>query len=179
MLPVDADDLIEANVAALVTAAQGDPPSFADLYRLYLKRVYLYVRANVANAEDAADLTQQIFLQAFHHLASFRQQSSFRSWLFRIAQHSISNFHRRRPHTVPWETLPETVHPLDEQTPETLALWHESVARLQHLLAQLPTDKRDLLALRFAAQLHITEIAEILEKTQKPCASRSREPSKR
>src|SRR5579885_2584928 len=55
--PVDTDE------AELVRAAQADPSTFAQLYRRYLPRMYNYVRARLDGEEDAADLTQQIFLQ--------------------------------------------------------------------------------------------------------------------
>ncbi len=72
---------------ALVRAAQADVAQFNALYHLYVERVHRYMLARTHNAEDAADLTQQVFLQALDALPRYRDRGvPFAAWVFRIAQ---------------------------------------------------------------------------------------------
>src|SRR4051812_38705252 len=74
---------------ALVAAARESSEAFGDLYRLYLPRVYRYLSTRTASPEEAADLTQQVFLRAFHALPGYRaKEAPFTAWLFRIARNA-------------------------------------------------------------------------------------------
>jgi RNA polymerase sigma-70 factor (ECF subfamily) len=150
---------------ALIAAAQANPAAFGALYRRYLARVYRYVRAQVASDDDAADLTQQVFLQALTALPEYRPRGApFAAWLFRIARHALIDAHRRRRGTVTLDALPTTLHATAGHDPEAEALRREALARLTELLAALDPDKRELLALRFGAQLSSSEIAAVVGK---------------
>ena len=149
---------------ALVVSAQADPRAFGPLYRRYLMRVYRYVRAQTPN-DDAADITQQVFLRALSALPAYRLEGPpFSAWLFRIARHAAIDARRRQRPSVAWERLPEALMPEGERDPEETYLRTEALARLRELVAALDADKRELLALRFAGQLSSTEIATVVSK---------------
>jgi RNA polymerase sigma-70 factor (ECF subfamily) len=153
--------------AALIADAQRDPRAFDALYRRYLTRVYRYTRAHTASDEDAADLTQQIFLRALDALPRYRAgPAPFGGWLFRIASNTLVDAHRRRaPAQIALDALPEALHPHAGHEPEATALRAESLARLRELVAALDAEKRELLALRFAARLSSPEIAAAVGKS--------------
>jgi RNA polymerase sigma-70 factor (ECF subfamily) len=153
--------------AELVTAAQLDPPAFDTLYRRYLPRVYRYVRAQVSDAEDAADLTQQIFLQTLDALPSYHARGlPFAAWLFRIARHAvIDSYRRHKTGTVALEALPEALHPVASNDPLAVLLEWERGQRLYEILNLLDRHKRGLLMLRFAGQLSANEIAAVVGKS--------------
>ena len=65
---------VQSAEAALVRAAQEDLTAFAPLYERYRDRIYAYLRTRTRSAEDAADLTQQVFLQALDALPRYRPQ---------------------------------------------------------------------------------------------------------
>jgi RNA polymerase sigma-70 factor (ECF subfamily) len=157
----------ESDEAALVAAAQADPTAFDALYRRYLARVYRYLRAQVGSDEDAADLTQQVFLRALDALPRYRPRGvPFTAWLFSIARHAAIDAYRRKRATVAWEALPEALQPAaGEQDPEIRVLRLEALARVGDLLAQLDLAKRELLALRFAAGLSASEIAAVVGRS--------------
>ena len=71
--PEDCGDVLSAE-AALVRAAQEDLTAFAPLYERYRDRIYAYLRTRTRSAEDAADLTQHVFLQALDALPRYRPQ---------------------------------------------------------------------------------------------------------
>ena len=81
----------------LVARAQaGDLPAFEELVQKYQREVYGLACRMVSDAEEAKDLAQQAFLQAFVHIRSFRQDAQFRTWLFRIAINQCYNFLKSR-----------------------------------------------------------------------------------
>jgi RNA polymerase sigma-70 factor (ECF subfamily) len=163
-LRADADDRSEE--VALVRAAQADPAAFGALYQYYFNRVYWYLRARTPTAEDAGDLTQQVFLNALEALPRYRVRGlPFAAWLFRIARNSASNFGRRQRPTLSWEQLP-TASTDTAPDPEELALHNDDLRHLGALLATLSPEKRDYLALRFAAGLTIPEIASVVGKRE-------------
>jgi DNA-directed RNA polymerase specialized sigma24 family protein len=83
--------------AQLVSRAQaGDLPAFEELVQKYQREVYGLACRMVSDVEEAKDLAQQAFLQAFVHIRSFRQDAQFRTWLFRIAINQCYNFLKSR-----------------------------------------------------------------------------------
>ena len=164
-LPAEQESRVESDEAALVAAAQADPAAFDALYQRYLARVYRYLRAHVGSDDEAADLTQQVFLKALDALPRYRPRGApFASWLFQIARHVAADAHRRRRPMLAWDALPEALHPLAAQEPEAAALRLEALAQLGTLLDRLDARKRELLALRFAAGLTAPEIAKVVGK---------------
>ena len=156
----------EQDEAALVAAAQADPAAFAVLYQRYLARVYRYLRAHVGSDEDAADLTQHVFLRALDALPRYRSSGApFAAWLFRIARHAATDAYRRKRPTLAWDALPEDLQPPAEHDPVVRVLRLEALARVGELLARLDAAKRELLALRFAAGLSAPEIAQVVGKS--------------
>jgi RNA polymerase sigma-70 factor (ECF subfamily) len=150
---------------ALIAAARADPAAFAPLYQRYVGRVYRYLRARTASEEDAADITQQVFLQALDALPSYQPRGvPFAAWLFRIARHAAVDAHRRQRGTVAWDALPEALHPVAGSDPDADLIQRERLTRLRDLLATLAPEKRELLALRFAGHLSSTEIAAVVGK---------------
>jgi len=152
--------------AALVRAAQDDPTAFGALYHRYRQRVYAYLRARTSDAEDAADLTQHVFLRALDALPRYRpRQVPFAAWIFRIARNAATDFHRQRHATLTWDLLPEALQPLTGYDPDAGILRQEDMARLRTLLRALDAETRELLMLRFTGRLTIAEIAAVIGKS--------------
>ena len=92
--------------AALVRAAcAGDGHAFEKLIRKYEKFVYRIAFYSVRNAEDAADLTQEILLKVWHGLPTFGGQGTFLSWLARIARNTCCDYAREQHRTVQTQPL--------------------------------------------------------------------------
>jgi RNA polymerase sigma-70 factor (ECF subfamily) len=170
VLPVERDGVAvaggdEGDEATLIAAAQADPRAFGPLYRRYLGRVYRYVRAHAPSDDDAADVTQQVFLRALDALPGFQTQGApFAAWLFRIARNAAVDAQRRRRPALALERLPEALEPVGERDPEETVLRAEALERLRRMIDELDAQKRELLALRFAGQLSSTEIAAAVGK---------------
>jgi RNA polymerase sigma-70 factor (ECF subfamily) len=90
----------------LVRRATSDAEAWGELYRRYLPRVYRYARARSPNGDEAADLTQEIFLKASEALVRYRERGApFAAWLFRIARNAAIDRSRRRRPVVSLESL--------------------------------------------------------------------------
>ena len=181
----------EADELTLIRAAQEYPPAFGPLYLRYRDRVHAYLHARVTTPEDAADLTQQVFLQALDALPRYCARGApFAAWLFRIARNAAANQRRRHRETIPWEVAPEVLRPLvgedsdapvawgatvgrdlvpgvgraDEGNPAADVLRRDDLAHLMALVNALEPAKRELLILRFVAGLSTPEIARVVGK---------------
>jgi RNA polymerase sigma-70 factor (ECF subfamily) len=147
----------------LIAHALEHPARFAPLYQRYLTRVYSYLRTRVGSDEDAADLTQQVFLRALDALPHYRGKAGeFPAWLFRIARNAAIDHHRRYRDTLTWDLLPDALHPAMTEEMDADLLRREAGDRLRVVLQNLNAKQRELLALRFAARLSSAEIAALL-----------------
>ncbi len=170
----DCDEQTGSGESELVEAARQNPELFGELYRRYLPRIYRYLRVRTDNEEDAADLTQQVFVQALNALSTYQERGvPFAAWLFRIARNVAINTRQRRRATLNWDLLPNALNASARQTqgdepadPEAVALKREALEQLGRLLAALDPTKLELLALRFAARLTVREIAQVVGKRE-------------
>ena len=149
---------------------QGDVNAFEKLVTEYEKAVYAIALRMTGNAEDAQDMTQEAFIKAYNSLQSFRGDSKFSVWLYRIVSNVCLDFLRsknRRP-TVSLSVEDDDgedaqLDVADEsQSPELLLdrkLTRDSVRRG---LDSLPPDYRQILLLREIQGLSYDEIAQAL-----------------
>ena len=77
--------------SALVAGAKQDPQAFAQLYDLYVQRVYRYLLSKVGNEQEAEDLTAQTFLSALQGLERYTHRGNFAAWLFSIARRKVAD----------------------------------------------------------------------------------------
>src|SRR5262245_19639172 len=113
--------------AALVhRSRKGDLGAYDELIRRYQERIYATVYHMTANHEDANDLAQETFIKAYGALKSFKGDSSFYTWIYRIAVNKTINFLKQRKHRASMslndldlnaEHDPDLVALISEQTP--------------------------------------------------------------
>jgi RNA polymerase sigma-70 factor, ECF subfamily len=158
------ESIDDSEERALAARAVSDRAAFALLYRRYVDLVFRYCLAHVGDRATAEDLTAETFLRALAHIAGFRGERSFRSWLFAIAHNTVANAHRsrsRRPETA-LEEDEQTIDP--SPTPEESYEQAEARREVHRLLAALPDDQRRILELRLAG-LSGAEIADVLGRS--------------
>jgi RNA polymerase sigma-70 factor (ECF subfamily) len=113
--PLPAEGSTESpQVTLLVERAKGgDADAFADLMRLYERRIVALGMQMGLSREDALDATQESFVKVFKYLASFKSGRSFFKWLYRIAIHTIYDALRARQGraTVPLEEAENRANP--------------------------------------------------------------------
>ncbi len=161
------DDTPGHDEADLVHTAREDPAAFEMLYHRYRDRVYGYLRTRTTTDEDAADLTQHVFLRVLDALPQYQaRRGPFAPWLFGIARNMAVDFHRRRRVTVALDLVPLALQIAAEDDVEAAALRHEAFVRLSILFRALDADRRELLILRFVAKLTVANIAALIGKRE-------------
>jgi len=151
----------------VAAAVAGEPEAFDELVRRHQSRTYNFVRTMVNDAADAEDLTQEIFVRAYRAIGRFRGDSTFRTWLFRIAVNAVRT-HLGRPSR--WRVFGrpepgggEAPDPR-EDPPSAENLEADLVRRdvIDRALATLTPDLRTALTLRDVEGLEYREIAQVL-----------------
>jgi RNA polymerase sigma-70 factor (ECF subfamily) len=145
----------------------GESQAFGKLVTKYQDRLYNSVVHVLGSAEDARDVVQDAFVQAFVKLNTFRGGSAFYTWLYRIAlNRAISHCRRRRRPTVSIERSRETTgsEPVDSGDGPAAGLEQQDrVTQVQRALSSLSDEHRSVLVLREMEDCSYENIAEILE----------------
>ena len=149
-------------------AKGGDQTAFEELVRLYEKRVLALTSRMCRNPEDAAEAAQEAFLSAWQGLRFFRGDSSFSTWLYRLASNACVDLLRRegRHQAAAGPSLNDEDVNLD--VPDTAVTPHEAAERrelreqIEEGLQALSPDHRQVLILREMHQLSYEEISTTL-----------------
>jgi RNA polymerase sigma-70 factor (ECF subfamily) len=147
---------------ALVAAARQDTEAAGRLYDKYYSEVLGYIYHCTLNATIAEDLTANVFLAAFRHLARYRwQQVPFRAWLFRIATNEVRTHWRRQKRVKIVSLAPDDDSQADAQLPSDGMAQAEQYRILHKAMLKLRVKYRTVIILRYFEDKTIAEISEI------------------
>lgn len=150
--------------AELIAAYRvGDQLAAAVLVRRHTGALGRYLYGSGARTEDLDDLVQEAFFKAFRALGSWRQEASFRGWLFRIASNLRKDQYRKDKGRVMIEL--ESVELRSPGNPETERASRELEERLQRVIGELPRMQREVFLLRAQQGLEYQEICSVLGTT--------------
>ena len=156
----------------------GDRSAFGRLVRRYQDRVYRFIVRMVNSHDEALELTQDAFINAWQALPQWRPEAEFRTWLFRIASNAATDCLRRR-NAVGFVALTEDYDaPGEGPGPEAQLQTKQSLAALESALGRLPPDQREIVLLREIEEMSYGEISAALginEGTVKSRLARARE----
>ena len=169
--PVAAPAPVDAR--ALVRRAQaGELGAFDELVRLYQERIYATIYHMTSNHEDAHDLAQETFIKAFQALKSFKGDSSFFTWLYRIGVNKTINFLKQRKNRAAMslndldlnaEHDPDLVALVSEKTPRREAGLNELQEKLNAAMQKLSEVHRLVVTLHDVQGLSHEEIGKIMD----------------
>lgn len=172
MTPESEKDIIKRTLA-------GDKNAFELLVLAYEKQVYNLALRMLGSSEDAADMTQEAFIKAYSGLASFRGDSKFSVWLYRITSNVCLDFLRaksRRAQTSLTVGEDEEAAQLDIPDPagdvERLLMRKMSMQAVNDGLAQLPDEQRQILVMREISGMSYADIAAALSLEEGTVKSR-------
>src|SRR5438477_9659838 len=161
----------EGSDRELVRSAQrGDEQAFRRLVEKYQRRVYQLALGMVKDADEAMDITQETFVRVHRYLPSFKGESSFFTWTYRIATNLCLDAARRRGRSERVEmdeSDAEIEAHMDPPSaalagPQRAALNAELKAKIDDALASLPPKHRAILLLREVEGLSYEELARTL-----------------
>ncbi len=170
------DNLVLDDETLVRRSQHGDPEAMTCLIVKYQDRVYNAILKICANPDDAAELTQDTFVKVLESIGTFRGQSAFYTWLFRVAVNLTLNHCRRRfklspvsldaaieLHGKEKEQLAAILADPEQDDPAKIVQQKELVQVVLDLIARLNEEHRIVLILRDIEQMSYTQIADVLE----------------
>ena len=144
---------------------QGDESAFNDLVRHYQQSVYGIVRRLLGGHEEAQDISQDVFIKAYGSLNAFRAESSFSTWLYRIAVNLSLNALRKRKlrQILSIDSVGFSIRSRVLGAEERIEK-SEMLQALDRAIQKLPDKQRLVFTLRYDQKLSHEEIAKILDR---------------
>ncbi len=164
------DDEREHERKLVTRCREGDLAAYEELIEKHRAKVFAMLVQIVRNEEDAWDIAQDGFVKAWRSLSSFKGESAFFTWLFRIMRNLAIDFLRRKK-----RHAEQSLEALEETTGVALAgttskseapdqrAWHgEIAARIEEALGNLSLDHREVIVMREVHGFAYQEIAEVV-----------------
>ena len=155
---------------------QGDKEKYGMLVDLYQKMVFRTCMGFLHDKDDADDLTQDIFIKAYQSLLSFKGDSAFSTWIYRIAVNAALNMVRKNSRNLVISRLDSifsfgkekeiSLPSYDNENPESILIRQEHSKWVQDALNSLPENQRTAIVLSKYDDLSQKEIAEIMNTTE-------------
>jgi RNA polymerase sigma-70 factor (ECF subfamily) len=160
---VSAPRTLTAEGQHIVAARQAQPGAFEALVRRHQTTIYNFCWRMLGQADDAADVAQDVFVQLYSHLDRVDEFEPLAPWLFRVARNRCIDVIRRR-RTVPFDADDELQEPIDDDPLPDEVVERADIQRvLSEAIAALPTRYAEVVALRYAADRSFAEIGAILD----------------
>lgn len=159
----------------------GDKKSLELLVKNYLKPMYSFAYHYMKNAQDAEDVTQEVFVKVWRNLKKFDQRKSFKTWIFTIAKYTALDLLKKKK-TIPFSEFENEngENALIETLADSSPLPHELLERkgiahmLSRIIENLSPKYRMVLSLRYGDNFTFTQIAESLQEPIHTVKSRHR-----
>ncbi|MBQ8510659.1 MAG: sigma-70 family RNA polymerase sigma factor [Clostridia bacterium] len=165
-------NIIQSEPKLIARAQAGDQDAFGQLVQAYEKMVYNTIKMKVVNAEDALDLSQEVFVKIWKSIGSYRGDCRFSTWVYRIATNAC--FDHLRRNVLPTDSMTGAPdedgdeRPLDvadeslSASPERTLEQRETVTAVRAAIAQLSEEQQEVVLLRDIEGYTYEEIAEML-----------------
>lgn len=160
----------ELDSALISEFKAGDKAAFDALFEKYQAKIIRLVGHYIRDASESNDITQEVFIRAYQSIDQFRGESSFYTWLYRIAINTAKNhlalksrsscFNVTDEQLENWNARRETNR--EASTPEGVLISYETEEQFFNILCHLPLDLRTAITLREQEGKTYEEIAEIM-----------------
>ena len=157
----------------ILRVRSGERGAFDLLYERYVRRVYRFVETRLNNRADVEETTQEVFVNVFSSLGSFRAEAPFAAWVLGVARHTIAGRFKKKQHpTVPLETnehgeLEVADANVQEATPLEFYELRERISQLAKAAEhELSPEQQQLFRLHHLEHRPISEVAALLDKSE-------------
>lgn len=167
--PGGTDAVSEGDERSLVDRAKaGDPSALGQLFDSHYDRVYRYIRFKVGQEQDAEDLAQEVFLRMYQALERYQYRGvPFRAFLMQVAANLVNDFYRKRGSGVRTASLESNeIDVAGTDDPVETVLIQASLAEVVGAMGSLTDLEREVIQLRYAAELSIAETAAVTGKNE-------------
>ncbi|MBK15230.1 MAG: hypothetical protein CL770_00880 [Chloroflexi bacterium] len=157
----------------VVDSQKGSKESFVKIYENFYVKVFRYIYVKCSNVQESENLTQEVFIKAFKSISSFKFREngtsgpSFSSWIFTIARNQIIDYYRKNSSKTESyiDNIQEEYWSVSENLEDELdnKLQFNKIIKNMEKLTSL---QKEVINLRFAAQMSLSETAKILNKNE-------------
>jgi RNA polymerase sigma-70 factor (ECF subfamily) len=152
--------------SALIAQAKSDGEAFGVLYEEHVDRIYNYLYYRTGNSHDAEDLTEKVFFRAMQHIDNYEDQGvPFSAWLYKIARNLLANWYRDESKRK-MISLDKFEHRQSGSSPELVTELAEDKEALLGAIRRLPSERQELLILKFVERMSNAEIGLVLGRTE-------------
>jgi RNA polymerase sigma-70 factor (ECF subfamily) len=144
----------------------GASGAFETILKRHQSGIFAFVYRMTGNADEAADIAQEVFMKAFANIEQFNHEFRFKTWLYRIAANATVDRRRRRRRVPAFSVAHEDesagpILPSRDPGPDEIYQARETRERLECAMRKMPRTYREVLLLRYQGELSYDEIAAI------------------
>lgn len=136
------------------------------IIKQYIKPIYNFIFRLSGNAEEANDITQEVFIKVWKNLKKFDPDKNFKTWIFTIARNTVFDWLRKRKNILfseKEEYFEETIVDI-EPLPDEVFVNGELAQELENVLSKIRPDFREIILLHYTEELTFEEISKIVGK---------------
>ena len=150
----------------VVRAQKGDSEAFGLIYDSFAQRIFRYIRIKIQDRQEAEDILQDVFVKAYKGLGQLHKENlNFSAWLYRIASNTINDYFRKKYRVPETLAIDENFDIAGNVSLEKEMEIKSDLEIVQHALALLPANYKQVLELRFIQGFSLEEISKILKKS--------------
>jgi RNA polymerase sigma-70 factor, ECF subfamily len=143
-----------------------DPQALAEAHDTYYPAIFRFIAYKVGNQETAEDLTSEVFVRLLDAVRDrHAPQKTLRGWLYSVASHIVTDYHRKKYRGSQEVELMETIES-DVSGPVEQIVKKQTLETLHEALSELTDEQQDVIALRFGYEMPIKEVAEMIGKSE-------------
>jgi RNA polymerase sigma-70 factor (ECF subfamily) len=161
---------LDPDSSLVARCLRGDETAWEDLVRVHTRKVYALCYRFTNSAQEAQDLTQEVFLRVFRTVKTFRSdEGSFGTWLSRVTRNLLIDHYRRTRQERVTDSIEEQLPTIEESgaaaaaRPDQMVAGREASEILQAALQKLSPDLREAVILRDLQEMEYREIADVLQ----------------
>lgn len=145
---------------------QGKIEGYNELFKRYREKVYWIARRILGNHNDADDVVQDVFIKVYHKLKSFRGESEFYTWIYRITVNTALNvaYKNKVKDFLSLDVFKSEIAQ-ENKTPDEIHIEKEKNSLIEQAINKLPPKQKAVFIMRFYDELSYEEIAKILKKS--------------
>ncbi|MEM8524167.1 MAG: RNA polymerase sigma factor [Bacteroidota bacterium] len=145
--------------------------AFATLYNLYSEKIYNTALSYTKKEEDAEEITQNVFIKIYKSAATFKENSSVNTWIYRIVVNTSLNYLKKKNRLTLFKNSLTNAQTIDFEHPGVLLENKENAAALYQAMDALPNNQKTAFILSYIEELPRQEVANIMETSLKAVES--------